>query len=67
MPRRKSNKGVCGTQRSSDTRLFPKDGIFFSVGKVCMVRAETIQAVYGLPVDIHYHKGIPVVLPSEGE
>jgi len=53
--------------RYADSCLFLRDGIIYSAGKVEEVRAETIQAVYGLPVDIHYHKGIPVVLPLEGE
>jgi iron complex transport system ATP-binding protein len=51
--------------RYADTYLFLKNGIIFSAGKVCEVRAETIQAVYGLPVEIHHHRGNPVVLPIE--
>ena len=37
--------------RYADTCLFLKDGIIFSAGKVCEVRAETVRAVYGLPVE----------------
>jgi iron complex transport system ATP-binding protein len=51
--------------RYADTYLFLKGGIIFNSGKVAEVNAETVQAVYGLPVEIHYHKGNPIVLPTE--
>jgi iron complex transport system ATP-binding protein len=51
--------------RYADTYLFLKDGIIFNAGKVGEVKAETVQAVYGLPVEIHYHKGNPMVFPTE--
>jgi iron complex transport system ATP-binding protein len=51
--------------RYADTYLFLKDGIIFNAGKVGEVKAEMVQAVYGLPVEIHYHRGNPVVLPTE--
>lgn len=51
--------------RYADTYLFLKNGTIFSAGKACEVSAETVQAVYGLPVEIHYHRGNPVVLPIE--
>ena len=51
--------------RYADAYLFLKDGIIFNAGKVGEVKAETVQAVYGLPVEIHYHKGNPLVLPVE--
>lgn len=53
--------------RYADTYLFLKNGMIFSAGKVCDVSAETIEAVYGLPVEIHYHKGNPLVIPMERE
>jgi iron complex transport system ATP-binding protein len=53
--------------RYADTYLFLKDGIIFSAGKVSEVKAETVQAVYGLPVEIHYYRGNPLVIPMEGE
>jgi iron complex transport system ATP-binding protein len=51
--------------RYADTYLFLKEGIIFNAGKVAEVKAETVQAVYGLPVEIHYHRGNPMVLPTE--
>jgi iron complex transport system ATP-binding protein len=51
--------------RYADAYLFLKDGIIFNAGKVGEIKAETVQAVYGLPVEIHYYKGNPMVLPSE--
>jgi len=51
--------------RYADKYLFLKEGVIFEAGEVIGVTAETIQAVYGLPVEIHYYKGNPVVLPVE--
>ena len=51
--------------RYADKYLFLKEGVIFDVGEVGGVTAETVQAVYGLPVEIHYYKGNPLVLPLE--
>jgi iron complex transport system ATP-binding protein len=51
--------------RYADKYLFLKDGIIFSAGKVGDVTAEMVQAVYGLPVEIHYYHGNPLVIPLE--
>ncbi len=53
--------------RYADTCLFLKEGIIFSAGKVSEVKAETVQATYGLPVEIHYYRGNPLVIPIEGD
>lgn len=53
--------------RYADTCLFLKEGIVFSAGKVNEVKAETVQATYGLPVEIHYYRGNPLVIPIEGD
>ena len=49
--------------RYSDKYVFLKDGVIFSFGKVSEITPDMVQAVYGLPVEIHYHGGNPVVLP----
>jgi iron complex transport system ATP-binding protein len=51
--------------RYADKYLFLKEGVIYDAGEVGRVTAETVQAVYGLPVEIHYYKGNPVVLPLE--
>jgi iron complex transport system ATP-binding protein len=51
--------------RYADKYLFLKDGIIFSAGEVGDVTAEMVQAVYGLPVEIHSYSGNPVVIPLE--
>jgi len=53
--------------RYADKYLFLKEGVIYDAGEVGRVTAETVQAVYGLPVEIHYYKGNPVVLPLEGD
>jgi iron complex transport system ATP-binding protein len=49
--------------RHADKFLFLKDGKIFAAGDAADVTAEMIQAVYGLPVEIHYYKGNPLVMP----
>jgi iron complex transport system ATP-binding protein len=51
--------------RYADKYLFLKDGMIFGAGKVGEVTAEMVQAVYGLPVQIHSYNGYPVVIPLE--
>lgn len=51
--------------RYADKYLFLKEGMIFSAGKVGDVTAEMVQAVYGLPVEIHFYNGNPVVIPLE--
>jgi iron complex transport system ATP-binding protein len=51
--------------RYADKYLFLKDGTIFAAGKVHEVTADMVQAVYGLPVEIVYHKSNPLVVPLE--
>jgi iron complex transport system ATP-binding protein len=53
--------------RYADKYLFLKDGVIFDAGEVSEVTAETVQAVYGLPLEIDYYRGNPVILPLEGD
>jgi iron complex transport system ATP-binding protein len=50
--------------RFADKCLFVKSGKIFEACKTMDVQAETIEAVYGVPVIIHHHNGCPVVIPS---
>lgn len=51
--------------RFADKYLFLKDGAIHAAGKAKEVEAETIAAVYGVPVEIHIHKGYPMVIPVD--
>jgi len=51
--------------RFADKYLFLKDGAIYAAGSVKDVEAETIAAVYGVPVEIHRYKGHPMVIPVE--
>jgi len=49
----------------ADKFLFLKDGSIYAAGRTREVTADMIQAVYGLPVEIHHHRGNPLVIPLE--
>jgi iron complex transport system ATP-binding protein len=49
--------------RFADKCVFLKDGRIHFAGESLQVDAETIEAVYGLPVEIHTHRGQPLVVP----
>lgn len=49
--------------RWADKFIFLKDGEIFSAGCGDDVRPETIEAVYGVPVEIDRSRGYPVVIP----
>jgi iron complex transport system ATP-binding protein len=51
--------------RFADKYLFLKDGAIYAAGTPNEVEAETIAAVYGVPVEIHTYKGHPMVIPVE--
>lgn len=51
--------------RFADKYLFLKDGAIYAAGRAKDVEAETITAVYGVPVEIHTYKGHPMVIPVE--
>ncbi len=50
--------------RYSDKYLFLKDGTVFSTGNIQDITADMVQAVYGLPVEIFFHGGYPLVCPA---
>ncbi len=49
--------------RYADRVIFLKNGLVHSTSTVNEVTAETIETVYGVPVDIHTIQGHPVVVP----
>lgn len=50
--------------RYADKYLFLKDRMIFDAGTVDAVRPETVEAVYGIPVEIIHHRGFPVIVPD---
>jgi iron complex transport system ATP-binding protein len=53
--------------RCVDKFLFLKDGTIYAAGEVSGISEEVIQEVYGIPVEIHYHNGNPIIIPSGKE
>jgi iron complex transport system ATP-binding protein len=51
--------------RFSDQYLFLKDKTIYGAGKINEISAKMIEEVYGVSVEIFYHKGFPVVVPVE--
>ncbi|PIE69117.1 MAG: iron ABC transporter ATP-binding protein [Deltaproteobacteria bacterium] len=49
--------------RFATTYLFLKDGAIYDVGSIDRISPQVIQAVYGLPVEIHSLNGYPTVIP----
>jgi iron complex transport system ATP-binding protein len=49
--------------RFADKFLFLKGGEIFAAGDIGVITRENIQEVYGVPVEIRYHQGIPVIIP----
>ncbi len=49
--------------RYADRAIFLKNGLVYSTSLVTEVTPETIEEVYGVPVDIHNIQGYPVVVP----
>ncbi len=49
--------------RFADSYLFLKNGQVHAVGKVEDISSRMIEAVYGLPVEIHSINGYPAVVP----
>jgi len=50
--------------RYADKVLFLKDGCIHATGPTCKVTSDVVEAVYGLPVDIHTVKGHLMVVPA---
>ena len=53
--------------RFSDQYLFLKDKTIYGAGKINEISAKMIEAVYGVSVEIVYHKGFPLVIPIENK
>ncbi len=51
--------------RWADKFIFLKDGAVFAAGRSNEVTAEMVAAVYGVPVEIHLHRGCPWIIPLE--
>jgi len=51
--------------RFADKYLFLKNGRIFDVGRPEEISAETVEAVYGVAVEIHRNNGHPLVVPVE--
>ncbi|MGX9366969.1 ABC transporter ATP-binding protein [Desulfoplanes sp. PS50] len=49
--------------RFANAYLFLKDGQVYDAGRVEHISSEMIEAVYGLPVEIHSINGYPTVVP----
>ena len=45
--------------------LFLKDGSIYSAGNINEITGSMIEAVYGIPVELVYHKGNPFIIPLE--
>ena len=53
--------------RFADTYLFLKEGRIFDVGRPEAIAAETLEAVYGVAVEIHRYNGNSLVILIEEE
>ncbi|MEN8210618.1 MAG: ABC transporter ATP-binding protein [Thermodesulfobacteriota bacterium] len=53
--------------RYADQYLFLKDKTIYGAGKIDKISSKMVEDVYGVPVEIVYHKGFPVVIPVENE
>ena len=51
--------------RFADKFLFLKGGQIFDAGDINIITPENIRAVYGVTVEIQYHRNIPVIIPVE--
>ena len=51
--------------RYADKYIFLKDSRIHAAGSSKTVSAQTIEEVYGLPVEIHQKNGYPVVIPLD--
>lgn len=51
--------------RWADKFLFLKAGAVYAAGRSREVTSEMVAAVYGVPVEIHLHRGFPWIIPLE--
>ncbi len=53
--------------RYADQYLFLKDKTIYGAGKIGEISSKMIEDVYGVSVEIIYHKGFPLVVPIENK
>ena len=51
--------------RYSDKFLFLREGTIFAAGRSNDITPETIEAVYGVPVEIARYHGRPLIVPID--
>ena len=51
--------------RFADKCIFLKSGKIHAAGNTSDVSAAMIEEVYGVPVEVHHHRGHPIVVPLE--
>ncbi len=53
--------------RYADHYIFLKDQTIFSAGKIREISSEMVASVYGMPVEIVFHNGYPIIVPITNE
>ncbi len=51
--------------RFADKFLFLKGGTIFDAGDVNIITPDNIKAVYGVTVEVQYHRNVPVIIPVD--
>jgi iron complex transport system ATP-binding protein len=51
--------------RVADKFLFLKGGTIFDAGDVNIITPDNIKAVYGVTVEVQYHRNVPVIIPVD--
>jgi iron complex transport system ATP-binding protein len=51
--------------RWADKFIFLKEGAVYAAGRSREVTSEMVAVVYGVPVEIHLHRGFPWIIPLE--
>lgn len=47
--------------------IFLKDHTVFSAGRTKDITPDRVTSVYGIPVEIVFHNGYPIVVPEAGK
>ena len=51
--------------RYADKFIFLKNNTIYSAGNIHDITPEMVEIIYGIKVDIVYHKGLPIIIPVE--
>ncbi len=51
--------------RYADKFIFLKNNTIYSAGNIHDITPEMVEFIYGIEVDIVYHKGLPIIIPRE--